>query len=338
LGFVVDNFTLTRIDLLFDNLILASYLSVALLGIIGYNMYESKTAGRRILEPFVRALPLFVQFAFGGLFSGFAIFYTRSASLAASWPFLLILAALLFGNEFFRKYYLRFSFQASIFFFALFSYLIFFVPIVAGEIGPHIFVLSGILSILIIAIILYVLSGVIEQRIKETKNVLTASIGGIFIAINILYFANIIPPIPLSLKEAGVYHSVEKMPNGGYMVTKEKKDWNDFLHIYDEIHVFSGDPVYVLSSVFAPTDLNTQIYHEWQYYDEVKGEWITASRIGFPITGGKDAGYRGYSVKSNIFHGNWRVDITTEKGQLVGRVKFKIIDAETPPGIEADII
>ena len=40
LGFVVDNFTLTRIDLWFDNLILFSYITLAGIGIVVVNLYE----------------------------------------------------------------------------------------------------------------------------------------------------------------------------------------------------------------------------------------------------------------------------------------------------------
>src|SRR5439155_22007289 len=43
-------------------------------------------------------LPALTQFALGGLWSGFLVFYSRGASLAASWLFLTVLAAFLVGN------------------------------------------------------------------------------------------------------------------------------------------------------------------------------------------------------------------------------------------------
>lgn len=337
LGFVIDNFTLTRIDRLFDNMVLVSYLLIALLGIVGYSLYENKVVNWRFLTAVGRFLPLFVQFAFGGLFSGFMIFYTRSASIIESWPFLIVLAVLLFGNEFFRKYYLRFSFQISLFFFALFSYLIFFVPIVIGEIGPHIFILSGILSVLIIIIIIRILALFIESKIQKSKRALIVNIASVFVAINVLYFANIIPPIPLSLKHADIYHFVERTVAGEYYVKKEKDLWCDTFRINNIVNLRQGRPVFVFSSVFAPTDLNTQIYHIWQYYDESKNQWITASKIGFRITGGRDMGYRGYSKKYNVFPGKWRVNIATEKGRLIGRVKFKIYNTQITPVLETEI-
>ena len=41
------------------------------------------------------------------------------------------------------------------------------------------------------------------------------------------------------------------------------------------------------------------------------------------IAGGRDGGYRGYSL-TTVNSGNWRVNIETERGQLIGRVKFKV--------------
>lgn len=334
LGFIIDNFTLTRIDLLYNNLILLSYLAVASLGIVGYNIYTSNIRGARFLAPIARFLPLFVQFAFGGLFSGFTIFYTRSASLAASWPFLLLLLSLLLGNELFRKYYLRFSFQVSILFFALFSYLIFYVPIIVDDIGPGVFMVSGIVSILLLLIFLRLLGKIMPKRIEESKATLTLSVTGIFLAINVLYFTNIIPPIPLSLKDAGIYHNIERIGAETYKLTSEEAHWYNRILPTHTVHVLPGETLYMFSSVFAPTDLDTHIFHVWQYYNEQEDKWVVANRIGFPIIGGRDGGYRGYTLKANIFPGLWRVDVVTEYDQLLGREEFRVVEVPTRPVLQ----
>jgi len=123
LGFIVDNFTLTRIDLQFDNIVLFTYLTIAFLAIVFINFYEEGVLRGAIFERLRFLLPLAMQFAFGGLFSGFVIFYSRSASFVASWPFVLVLIALLVGNEFFKTRYTKFTFRMSVFFTALFSFL-----------------------------------------------------------------------------------------------------------------------------------------------------------------------------------------------------------------------
>jgi hypothetical protein len=323
-GFAVDNFTLTRIDLWLDNLILFIYLLIALFGIVLVNLYEGGVAQNAFFGYIRRWSPLAVQFAFGGLFSGFVVFYSRSATLATSWPFILLLAALFVGNEFFRSRYSKLTFQMSIFFIALFSFLIFYTPVIVGMMGAWVFLLSGIMSIAIISLFIRILLRFIPERVEQSKKSIICSIGIIFIAVNILYFTNIIPPIPLSLKDASVYHYVEKAQDGNYLVQHEQSRWYDFLIPNETIHITENEPLYMFSSVFAPTKLNTQIFHKWQFYDEKEDEWITENQLGFSIVGGRDGGYRGYTMKANVTEGAWRVDVVTERDQLIGRIKFKV--------------
>lgn len=338
LGFVIDNLTLKRIDLLFENLALGAYLGVACAGIALVNLYEGGVLRGRFFERARALMPLLIQFAFGALFSGFSIFYFRSGSLAASWPFLLVIFGLLLGNEFLRERYIRLTFQMSILFVAFFSYAIFYVPIVLGRMGAGVFLLSGAASIAVMAGFLYGLFIFIPQRIRPGKTILFWSIGSIFTAINIMYFTNIIPPIPLSLKEAGAYHSVSRTALGDYVVMREEQKWYDSLRLRGILHVLSGRPVYVYSAVFAPTVLNIEIVHHWQYYDSEKAKWTSVDRVRFQIAGGRDGGYRGYSLKTSAFPGFWRVDIETGRGQIIGRVKFEIKSAAQPPPLRMDIL
>ena len=336
-GFVVDNFTLTRIDLWFDNLILFSYITLAGIGIVIVNLYESGRLQGRFTGRISRLAPYVIQYAFGGLFSGFFIFYSRSATLAGSWPFLLLLLGLLIGNEFFKKRYLRFDFQISVFFVALFSFSIFYIPILLGALGAKVFLLSGLISLILIALFIFLISRIMPKLVSRGRNILIGSIGGIYIIINIFYFTNIIPPIPLSLKDADVYHSVERA-NGDYIVEYEQRKWYEFYKKYkNEFNRALGEPVYFYSAVFSPTDLNTKIFHSWQYFDEDKGEWIESFRFKYQIVGGRDGGYRGYSIKENIFSGRWRVDVMTEREQLLGRYKFTVVDVQIPPVLETDV-
>ena len=333
LGFVIDNFTLTRIDLYLDNLILVSYLIVATLGVFLVNLYEGGVLQNKFVGRLRPWAPLPIQFAFGGLFSGFFVFYSRSASLLTSWPFLLFILALLIGNEFFRKRYFRLTFQVSILFIAIFSYLIFFVPIVLHKIGPFIFILSGVLSILIIGLLIYLLSLLIPKRITESKKYLIGSIGSIFIILNFLYFLNIIPPIPLSLKDAGVYHSVVRHDTE-YIVQEEHRTWFEKMIPRQTMHVEQGNPIYFYSAVFAPTDLNTEIVHKWQYFNEQEEKWTTITKLQFLVFGGRDGGYRGYSLKRSLSPGLWRVRVETETGQVLGSKKFKIEFVNEAPEFE----
>ena len=89
--------------------------------------------------------------------------------------------------------------------------------------------------------------------------------------------------------------------------------------------------VYAFASVFAPTDLETTILHDWEFYDEQEGEWTSTGKVVYQITGGRDGGFRGFSFKDNVQPGHWRVNVETQRGQLLGRKTFEIHEIEKQP-------
>lgn len=155
----------------------------------------------------------------------------------------------------------------------------------------------------------------------------------IFVVMQSLYFGNIIPPIPLSLREAGVYHNIERT-GIGYILLAEKETLLERFIPGQVIHVIPNKPVYIYSAIFAPTKLQTRIVHHWQKYDEKLKQWIDKDRLSFTLLGGRDKGYRGYSVKSSIYLGKWRVKIETERGQVLGSIRFDAVEAENELEIE----
>ena len=148
---------------------------------------------------------------------------------------------------------------------------------------------------------------------------------------NVMYFANVIPPIPLSLREAGVYHSVERLEDNKYELQQEEQSFLEKITPGQKIHITDGGKVYVFSSIFAPADLKANIIHRWEYYNPKLEKWVVRDRLSFPIKGGRDAGYRGFSVKSNVEPGKWRVSVETERGQVMGIIKFEIQEVEDKP-------
>ena len=323
LGFAIDNLTLKRIDLPFENIVLFTYLAISAIGITLINLYDTGKLHEKLIEKTRFLLPHIVQFAFGGLFSGFFVFYSGSASFFTSWPFLVLLLVIMVGGERFKHYYLRIGFQVGVLYIALFSFSIFYIPVLTGKMGVWTFLLSGLSSLVIIALFLRFLLQIVPDVIKKNKRIIGCAVGGAFFLINIFYFANILPPIPLALKDGGIYHSLVKR-DGEYWVKEERGNWNKFFSRYDVIHLSPGASLYAYSSVFAPTNLNTNIVHNWQYFDKQNDKWVSASRIIFPIVGGRDGGYRGYSWKSSLFPALWRVDVETLSGQIIGRIKFRI--------------
>ncbi len=337
-GFVWDTLTLTRIDRLFDNIVLTSYLFTAFFSIALINAHSSGNFKSNLIKKGSDFARFLLPFAFGGLFSGFLIFYSRSGEVFTSAPFLLLLVALFLGNEFFKKHYQRLMFQMSIFFVTLFSYAVLIIPILVGEIGGFIFLLSGVASIFLFLLALRGISLVAREEVEKTRYSLYAIIAIIFLTFNFLYFNNMIPPIPLSLKEIGVYHEVSRTRSGGYHLVFEKAPWYSLGKKTSSVFNRTGsEPIYVWSSVFAPTRLETEVQHHWSYFDEKTRVWVSSSVVGFPISGGRDDGYRGYSMKENASAGKWRVDVETLRGQVIGRFEFTVDEAKIPPELSTEL-
>ncbi|HRH26290.1 MAG TPA: DUF2914 domain-containing protein [Candidatus Paceibacterota bacterium] len=337
LGFIIDSLTLRRVDMFLENLVFFAYLTIAGTGILLLNLCEAGRLRGYLFERLPPFLLIAIQFAFGGLFSGFVVFYYRSASLSVSWPFILILAIMLVGNELFKKYYLRLSFQMGIFFLALLGVMIYFVPLMVGQIGASVFLMSGVTALLLVTLFSQLIKKLIPIRYAASRKSLVISVGVVYAVITVFYFANIIPPIPLAAKEVRAYHSVTRTAEG-YVIRKEPARRFDFLRLSETVHLAPGEPVYVYTSIFAPSAFESMdVVHKWEYYNSKTNRWVESSRITFTITGGRDEGYRGYSMKSAVFPGLWRVDVETLGGQRIGRAKFKVKAVDTEVQLEREV-
>jgi len=331
-GFLIDNIFFRAVNLWTATIAFVLYLLLALVGIFLLNLVETGRVQNAFLLKTAQFLPVVVQFAFGAIFSGFFVLYSQSATVLASWLFIGILALLLVGNERFRRRYSRFPFQVGILFIALFGFFIFFVPLVIKRIGPEIFLLSAALSVVLIALYIYGMRRVMSELVTPNLTSIARTVAAILVVFNVLYFTNAIPPLPLALKDAGIYHSVSRESGGVYKLLEEPVPWyKKYLRFTTRFHHQAGESAYAYSAIFAPSGLSTLILHEWQRYDQTREEWITEDTVRFPIVGGRDGGYRGYSIKAGITPGKWRVNVVTQSGQLIGRILFSVIDVPGAP-------
>jgi hypothetical protein len=336
-GFIFDALTLKRVDTLWENIWILGHLLIVGIFIIIIHLQKSELGGegnpRRAHFWYVNIL----QFFFGGIFSTYLVFYFRSADIFVTWPFVFILLVAFIANESLKRHYVRLSFQISLFFLSVYSFAIFLVPVVTHKIGTGIFLLSGTVSLVFIALFIAILFYFIKDRFAESKKLIFFLISGIFILINLLYFTNLIPPIPLSLKDAGAYYSIQKNIAGNYVVVYEDKGWKEYFKFYPTFKKVAGMPIYAYSAIFSPRQLNITIVHEWQYYNEKEEKWITDKEIGLPVAGGRDGGFRTYSMRSNIGAGKWRVNIKTVEGKTIGHLRFNVVLATVEPQLKTEI-
>lgn len=353
-GFGFDNYFFGRVDHVRTQSVLFGYILLAISSIVFMHFVESHSDSEDLkkirpgtigsiafphrieshsdIDGLKKIRPLVIgatQFAFGALMSAFLVFYGRSAVFTVSWPFLIVLGAIFIGNEVFKRYHNRLVFTCTLLFFVLFSYTIFVVPIVTGVMGKTMFLLSGAIAIAAFALVVVALSIIDAQRMKRSWIGIFAGAAAVLAILNVSYFTNVLPPLPLALSNAGVFHSVTR-DGAVYRAVGESRNWMSVPWLEPTVHINPGESLYVYSAVFAPIQLQTKILHVWQRYDDTAQDWKTQAVVSYRITGGRDGGYRGYSVKSVPAKGHWRVNIQTADGRLIGRVAFSVVPVSSP--------
>ena len=274
----------------------------------------------------LRALPRFyyeyrnaaLHFLLGALLSLYAIFFFKSSSLFASFGFLAVLVTLLVANEWerFRKLGLRFKFALLALCWLAFAAYV--VPIIVGSMGTAVFLMSMLAGCLPLAIT--------ASRVKPVMRQILTPLGVVLLGFLTLYFFRVIPPVPLSIPFIGIYHGVERSQQT-FLLTHERPWWR-FWHNGDQDFVAQpGDRIHVYFRVFSPTNFSDQVLLRW--YRRGEG-WTLQDSIPIRISGGREAGFRGYGVKTNYQPGRWKVQVETVDGREIGRVYFDLSTA--PPG------
>ncbi|VXB50844.1 conserved membrane hypothetical protein [Pseudomonas sp. 8BK] len=81
--------------------------------------------------------------------------------------------------------------------------------------------------------------------------------------------------------------------------------------------------LFAYTAISAPRGLNERIYHVWR---RDGGE---VERIALDIHGGRKEGYRAWTHKKNFpadAVGRWQVQVLTEAGQMIGVLRFKVVE------------
>ncbi len=333
-GVTYDTLTLTRIDRLQDNLLLLIYLLLlgVLIVLIGRLGIEPAPDREQLaaLSPFTRwmlqARPYYamaVQFLLGGLFSAYAIFYSRSATLTSTAIFFALLVVLLVGNEFLHDRLSNLRLLVSLYALVCFAFFTFFLPVMTGHINAPIFLIGAGLSAVVTLRVVHLIYRNNPARSKREAVGVTAPAFALIGLLVGCYFLNWIPPVPLSMKFGGIYHEVKK--TGDRFELSFEKQWYQVWKRSDNTFP-ANEPIYCFTAVFAPVDLNTTVYHHWYFRTSSSKPFVHADRIPIKISGGREGGYRAYTFKQRLDPGDWRVDVETEDGRIVGRVSVKVVE------------
>jgi len=330
-GFIFDTLTLGRIDRIYDTVVLCSHMTLLSITLYLYNTVNDDKWEGTFISRHSEYLPLAIQFFFGALSSAFVIYFFRSVSMSKTMVFFILLVLLLFANEFLKKKISNKYLQFSVYFFISFTFFAFMIPTLLRKMNTFIFIISGLVSLWsTLVLIRFIYKSSPGTRAEISLKKLSSIILSIYITINVFYYFNLIPPVPLALDTGLVAHDVRKK-NNEYIVTYEKDQWYVFWRRHSiNFHRQADQRVYVFTSVFAPTDLKKSIFHRWKWYNPETGIWEVTDDLGFEVAGGRDRGFRGYTYKNNLKEGQWKVDVITEEELVLGVVDFVIKNTSEP--------
>ncbi len=317
-GFIWDALTIGKRVNASDLWMLSSYL-IATIPIIWWTVRKAQISPQSVSiddeAHWKTRLPyMAIQFLFGSLFSALFILYFKSSSHLAAIVWSIGLGVLLVANEYLETAYKRFTLTWTLFGFCTILLLNFVVPFIVGSVHVIWFFISTAIAV---------------AATRSIKLKISPQFGNIVptyavaAAIVLAYVLDVIPPVPLVKRDIQVGTHFEKAA-GEYRVLQDKAPWWIFWRsTLNSVHISAGEQVYCVSAIFAPRGLEARLYHNWQYYD-AKAGWVTKSRIGFGLAGGRDNGFRGYTFKQNIAYGEWRVKVETENGRTIAIHEFEI--------------
>ncbi|HOW28311.1 MAG TPA: DUF2914 domain-containing protein [Elusimicrobiota bacterium] len=324
LGFLFDAFT-TRIDSWIDLTIQFTYLSaLTVLLILQYRHQRGRWTPSGKAALLWRYNVEILHFVYGGLLSVYVIIYFKSGAGNQLYVFLSMMVGLFIFNEMPQIRRISYRLYLGLYSFALCSYLIYLVPIIAGTLGTGVFLVSVGIS----AALVGVLTGTLVRREQDRHRTfwrLFSPALAVFALLISLYHLQMIPPVPLSIHGEGLFHHVEKTGDG-YILRSPKPAWHEFWK--DESDPFlarSGDAVYYFVRIFAPPRFKHGVFIRWAYRDPRTGTYITSDRLPMAVVGGREKGFRGYAFKTNYHPGDWRVIMETSDGRAIGIKDFKII-------------
>ena len=338
-GFLFDVATVGRIDSWLTIAQQAAYLAVAT-GILVHALVDEGGGGNRALTPVSKAyfrwrMPA-VHFVLGALLSLYTIFFFKSSSLLVSFGFLAVLAVLLVANESSRLKSLGPAFRFALLALCFLSFAAVLVPVLAGRVGPGVFLASMLAGCLPLAAVAAGIGWRVPAAFPRVRREVLTPLGSVLLVFLLFYLFRLIPPVPLSIPFIGVYHGVERTDEG-FVLTHERPAWRFWHHGDQWFRAQGGDRIHVYFRVFSPARFSDEVLMRWFLKDEARG-WTLQDTIPIRIVGGREQGFRGFGVKSNYPFGKWKVQVETTDGREIGRIYFDVdIAPEAPRTLAAEL-
>ncbi|OGR91579.1 MAG: hypothetical protein A2V88_12510 [Elusimicrobia bacterium RBG_16_66_12] len=327
-GFLFDTLAVGRIDKLHNIIHQATYLSLCAFftSLELRELYGQFTPPARLKSAWRYHIGA-THFMLGTLLNIYTLFYFKSASMGASFVFLALLAGLLAVNELKPFENSGVILRMTLFSLCLVSYFTYLVPTLVGSIGILPFLGTLAASTACMALLAWRLKGRLPDPERTLKRHLIMPYAAVALGFAALYFLKIIPPVPLSLSSIGVYHDVRR-EGDKFALTMTRSRWRFWQRGDQTFASRPGDKIHCFISVFSPTHFKERLQVRWQFKDPEEG-WQDADVIPLDITGGRDEGWRGYTIKAKHKPGRWRVRVETSDRRELGRISLTVVPDES---------
>ena len=266
-------------------------------------------------------LSLFLAFFSGSILSYIFVLYYRSSYIAGAFPFFLFALFVIIANEYIKTKKYRTYLDICIFYFVVTALSVFLLPFLFHSVSSFVFLFSLVFAGTVSALYAHALLHVLTKNLLQKKIVYSLVLWAPF-AFAFLYYTNSVPPLPLSITSATIYHDLQKV-GSDYKVLEEVKT-----RVSTTYHVKEGRPLYFFTTIFAPSLISAPIDHIWEKYDENTSSWKIMTSASYPLIGGRKEGYRGYTISNDTTPGKWRVSVYLDRKRLLGRHYFTIVSED----------
>lgn len=322
-GFLFDVFTLSEIDDPISILQQVVYLFLLAM-ILCYDFIHGQEAELQWGPKFFRKAwnyrGLYFHFFLGSLLSIYSLFFLMSASFFSSVIFVVVLLALMVGNELKVVQKSGVDAKIALYVITIFCFFSMLFPVLLGFVGRIPFLLSLLATVGTVYGIYKYLEGKVGSILLRRRLMVPGAL--VALGFTAFYFIGWIPPVPLSATKMGIYHKVERVGDS-YHLHHEKPWWKFWKAGDQDFRAEPGDKIYFFVSVFSPARFEDSVYLRWSQWSEKLG-WQNTDRIPMRVTGGRKSGYRGNAVKQNYGPGDWRVSVETSDGREIGRLYFSV--------------
>jgi hypothetical protein len=269
-----------------------------------------------------------MHFFLGTLLNAFIVFYFRASSGFWAFVFIVALATVIVLNELPQFRQQGPVVRVALLSFSITSYLAYLIPVLHGELRPwQYFVAVGVGSVC--TVVLWQLFRFVTK--DQTWTLKRAVLPGLTVQalLAVLYLADAVPPVPLSVKHLALVYSVqpERTPRGlHYLLTfRPAPGWKFWEDHHDELVVAAEEKIYAFVRVFAPTRFQDTVSFVWEFDDPQKGWSDWGKPFDTKLSGGNEEGFRTYAYLTARRAGSYRVRVLSADGREIGRKTFSVV-------------